>query len=63
MSLLVILLYFIIGSLFIFTSFVEHLVPDNVRKMLGVVSIAYGVLRSVRLYSNHSKNDENDKMY
>jgi len=60
MSLLVILLYFIIGSLFIFTNFVEHLIPENIRKMLGVVSIAYGILRSVRLYSSYSKNKENE---
>jgi hypothetical protein len=60
MSLLVILLYFIIGSLLIFTSFIEHLIPENVRKMLGIVSIAYGVLRSVRIYSKRTKNDEYD---
>jgi hypothetical protein len=60
MSLMVIILYFIIGSLFIFTTFVEHLIPENIRRMLGVVSIAYGILRSVRLYLNRNNNDEND---
>ena len=57
---MVIILYFIIGSLFIFTTFVEHLIPENIRRMLGVVSIAYGILRSVRLYLNRNNNDEND---
>jgi hypothetical protein len=60
MSLMVIILYFIIGSLFIFTTFVEHLIPENIRRMLGIVSIAYGVLRSVRLYLNRAKNDKDD---
>jgi len=52
MSLVVIGVYLIIGSLLIFTDYFT-IVPDEYRSLSGMVVLAYGILRSTRYWFNY----------
>jgi len=56
MSLVVIVVYIIIGSLLIFTNFFT-LVPEQYQTLIGIVVILYGFFRSVRLMSSKPNRD------
>jgi hypothetical protein len=56
MSLVVIVVYIIIGSLLIFTNFFT-LVPEQYQTLIGIVVMLYGFFRSVRLMSSKPNRD------
>lgn len=56
MSLVVIVVYIIIGSLLIFTNFFT-LVPEQYKMLIGIVVMSYGFFRSVRFLSSKPDRD------
>lgn len=56
MSLVVIAVYIIIGSLLIFTNFFT-IVPEQYKMLIGIVVMLYGFFRSVRLLSSKPNRD------
>ena len=57
-SLAVILLYVIIGSLLIFTELGSQFVKTPQRLWVGVIIVVYGIYRAIRLYMNTSNVEE-----
>ena len=57
-SLVVILLYLIIGSSLIFTKLGSQFVNEPQRLWVGVVIVVYGIYRAIRLYMNTSNVEE-----
>jgi hypothetical protein len=58
MGLLVILSYIIVGSSLVLTDFMGHLLEGQLRSVIGIVCILYGVFRGVRYYFNLKNNSE-----
>jgi hypothetical protein len=56
MSLVVIVVYIIIGSLLIFTKFFT-IVPEQYQTLIGIVVMLYGFFRSVRFMSSKTNRD------
>jgi uncharacterized membrane protein HdeD (DUF308 family) len=56
MSLVVIVVYIIIGSLLIFTNFFT-IVPEEYKTLIGIVVMLYGLFRSVRYLSSKTDRD------
>jgi hypothetical protein len=56
MSLVVIVVYIIIGSLLIFTNFFT-IVPEEYQTLIGIVVMLYGAFRSVRFMSSKTNQD------
>jgi hypothetical protein len=57
MGLVVIVVYIIIGSLLIFTSYFT-IVPSEYRTLIGVVVLLYGMLRAARLLTKQNKMNQ-----
>ena len=57
MGLVVIVVYIIIGSLLIFTSY-STIVPSEYRTLIGVVVLLYGMLRAARLLTKQNKMNQ-----
>ena len=56
MSLVVIVVYIIIGSLLIFTNCVT-IVPEEYKTLIGIVVMLYGLFRSVRYLGSKTDRD------
>lgn len=56
MSLVVIVVYIIIGSLLIFTNFFT-VVPEQYQTLIGIVVMLYGLFRSVRYLGSKTDRD------
>jgi hypothetical protein len=56
MSLVVIVVYIIIGSLLIFTNFFT-IVPEQYQTLIGIVVMLYGLFRSVRYLGSKTDRD------
>jgi hypothetical protein len=56
MSLVVIVVYIIIGSLLIFTNFFT-VVPEQYQTLIGIVVMLYGFFRSVRYLGSKTDRD------
>jgi len=57
-SLVVILLYVILGSSLIFTETGNQFIRDPNRRWVGVIILIYGVYRAFRLYMRRSNTPE-----